>query len=84
MFYIKWPVGQFGFMESENKYQISNLKLHCPVVWHVSIASSRKLFVKTKPDLRLCQVLVLKQNQKPNNVNLEADSFVMLRILFDK
>jgi hypothetical protein len=26
MFYIQWLVGQFGFMESENKYQISIIK----------------------------------------------------------
>jgi hypothetical protein len=26
MFYILWPVGQFGFMESENKYQIYQKK----------------------------------------------------------
>jgi hypothetical protein len=25
MFYIQWPVGQFGFMEFENKYQISSV-----------------------------------------------------------
>jgi hypothetical protein len=34
MFYIQWPVGQFGFMESENKYQISYklLQVYCSII----------------------------------------------------
>jgi hypothetical protein len=46
MLYIQWPVGQFGFMESENKYQISNNnhpQLQCEVLHcHVGASSFMK------------------------------------------